>query len=94
MPDSIEIQPVAPVPAPARPAAEAPAVPERASPAIVPSWRFVPSPTQALGQRFLDPFEMARLYAEVAQRNLIAGVETTRLTDPATRVSAAETTLG
>lgn len=88
MPDLMEIQPTAPVAAPALPRGEPAAMPPRESPAIVPAFRFVPSPAPMLGQRWLDTFEIARLYAEAAQKNLIAGAETTRPTDPSARVTA------
>lgn len=94
MADLMELQPTAPVPAPARPTAEPAAMPPRESPAIVPSFRFIPSPTPMLGQRWLDTFEIARLYAEAAQRNLISGAETARLTDPAARVTPGEKARG
>jgi len=94
MPDLMDIQPTAPVPAAPRAATEPAAMPPRESPAIVPSFRFIPSPAPSLGHRWLDTFEIARLYAEAAQRDLISGAETTRRTDPAARVSPGETLRG
>ncbi len=106
MANLMDIQPVAPVPAPgptlgparasagpdAGPVREGPVRegPGRASPAIMPSFRFVPSPAPMLGQRWLDTFEIARLYAEVAQRNLISGAESSRLASPASHVTSGE----
>jgi hypothetical protein len=94
MPELMEIQPTAPIPATLRETAEPAAMPPRESPAIVPSFRFIPSPAPMLGHRWLDTFEIARLYAEAAQRNLISGADTTRPTNPATRVSPGEKTRG
>lgn len=73
MPDLMDLLPVAPAIPPTRPAAAADTAPGRADrPAVIPAFRFVPSPAPMLGTRWLDTFEIARLYAEAAQRSLIA----------------------